>query len=113
MSPKVISGRKLNLKKLDYDNLEEWLKDSNHVYIGRNMSFYVKGANKSKWHNPFSTKKYGLDKSLELFEDYLLNNKTLLKDIKELKGKDLCCWCKNEGHEPCHGDLLLKLANKE
>jgi hypothetical protein len=30
---------------------------------------------------------------------------------KELKGKNLACWCK-EG-EPCHADILLKIANEE
>jgi hypothetical protein len=32
------------------------------------------------------------------------------KDIKELAGKNLACFCK-EG-EPCHADILLELANK-
>lgn len=30
--------------------------------------------------------------------------------IKELRGKNLACWCK-EG-EPCHGDVLLEIANR-
>jgi hypothetical protein len=30
--------------------------------------------------------------------------------IKELKGKNLACFCR-EG-EPCHGDVLLKIANE-
>lgn len=111
--PKVISVKKENLKKLGYDDLENWLQDSNHVYIGRDMSFYVKGATGSKWQNPFPVKKHGLDKCIQLFEEYLTNNKELLKDIEELRGKDLGCWCKNNGNEPCHGDLLLKLANEK
>jgi hypothetical protein len=32
----------------------------------------------------------------------------LINDIHELRGKDLVCWCKPD---PCHGDLLLRLAN--
>lgn len=28
---------------------------------------------------------------------------------RELRGKDLCCWCP-EGH-PCHADVLLEVAN--
>lgn len=31
------------------------------------------------------------------------------KDIKELAGKDLACWCKLD--EPCHADILLEFAN--
>jgi hypothetical protein len=72
-----------------------------------------------------SSKKHGLDKcikqnisslhfvSIKLFEKYLLTNKELINQIKELKGKDLGCWCKNKGDEYCHGDLLLKLANSD
>lgn len=29
---------------------------------------------------------------------------------KELKGKDLTCWCSL--NEPCHGDVLLEMVNK-
>ena len=29
--------------------------------------------------------------------------------INELRGKDLCCWCKLS--QPCHADILLKLVN--
>lgn len=115
MPPKVISSKKASLKKLGYDSLEQWLQNPNHVYIGRDMTFYVKGAVGSKWQNPFPTKKYELGESLRLFEEYLMSDTKLLADIHELKGKDLACWCKNgeKSDERCHGDLLLKLANKE
>ena len=67
----VINISKANLKKLEYKDLEDWLSHSNHVYIGRNMSFYVKGASQSKWANPYSVKQYGRDEYLLLFEQYL------------------------------------------
>lgn len=113
MPPKVICVKKKNLNKLGYSDLEEWLDDPKHVYIGRDMTFYVKGAVGSKWQNPFPVKKHGLDECIKLFEKYLLTNKELMNQIKELKGKDLGCWCKNNGDEHCHGDLLLKLANSD
>jgi hypothetical protein len=31
------------------------------------------------------------------------------RDVSELRGKNLACWCKPG--EACHGDLLLLLAN--
>lgn len=34
----------------------------------------------------------------------------ILKSLPELRGKDLCCWCKLE--YPCHADVLLEIANK-
>lgn len=45
-----------------YDNFEEWIKNPNHLYIGRNMNVYVKGIFGSKWQNPFPVKKHGLEK---------------------------------------------------
>jgi hypothetical protein len=73
------------------------------------MSFYVPGAKKSKWANPFSVKKYGLDKCLELYENYLINNVELMNSLNELEGKILGCWC---APNRCHGDILIKLINK-
>ena len=103
---KVQNSKKDNLIKLGFTDLEDCLKDPNNVYIGRNMSFYVKGANGSKWANPFSVKKFGRDKCLELYKEYILTNKELLKDIKELEGKTLFCWC---FPDKCHGDILVEL----
>ncbi len=31
--------------------------------------------------------------------------------VKELKGKNLACWCKLT--DPCHADVLIRLANAE
>lgn len=30
---------------------------------------------------------------------------------RELKGKDLACWCRPD--EPCHADVLLEIANSQ
>lgn len=105
----VINISKAALNKKGYRDLEHWLENPNHVYIGRDMSFYVKGANKSKWSNPFSCKKYGRQKCIQLYEEYIIENKDLMNALPELKGKILGCWCKPES---CHGDILMKLCNK-
>lgn len=77
------------------------------VYIGR----------PSKWGNPFhiretvygqANKVYTRDEAIELYQIYLDNNEELKADLHELEGKDLVCWC---APEPCHGDILLRLAN--
>lgn len=109
METKVNNCKKENLIKLGYKDLEDCLKDPNNVYIGRNMSFYVKGANKSKWCNPFDVKKYGRDKCLELYREYITSNKELLSQLGELRGKTLFCWC---SPNKCHGDILVELLNK-
>ena len=102
----VINIRKKELQKLGYQDLEDWLKKPNHIYIGRNMSFYVKGADKSKWFNPYPVKKYGLKKCLELFREYLIHNTDLYNQLEELDGKILGCWCEKN---KCHGDILIEL----
>lgn len=101
----VINIKKENLKELGFANLEEWLKNEDHVYIGREMNYYVKGAKGSKWKNPFSVKRYGREKCLELYKQYVYDS-GLIEDIEELEGKTLGCWCKPE---KCHGDILFEI----
>ena len=69
------------------------------VYIGR----------PSKWGNPYVI---GMDGTREeVIEKYRLHliASGLVNEVDELKGKDLVCWC---APEPCHGDILIKLANE-
>lgn len=107
---KVINVKKEQLKKMGYDDLVDWLSHDNHVYIGRNMSFYVKGATKSKWSNPFNVKKYGRDECLKLYKQYIQDNADLLAALSELKGKILGCWCHPD---KCHGDILVQLLSEQ
>ena len=68
------------------------------VYIGR----------PGKWGNPYKIGKDGSrEEVIVKYEDYLVHS-SLLLDIDELTNKVLGCWCKPL---PCHGDVLLKLAN--
>ena len=75
----------------------------NSVYIGR----------PSKWANPFIIGKDGTrEEVIKKYKDWLLETEWttgLILDIGELRGKDLVCWC---SPLPCHGDILLELANK-
>lgn len=104
----LVNVKKQFLNKYGYKNFSEWIADDNHVYIGRNMSFYVPGAVASKWANPFTVKKYGRDECLEKYREHIMNS-PLLDEISELKGKVLGCWCHPER---CHGDVLLDILNK-
>jgi len=72
---------------------------SNSIYIGR----------PSKWGNPFVIGKDGTRENVvKRYEEYLMNMPSLLEALRELKGKDLICWC---SPECCHGDVLIRLAN--
>ena len=106
----VINCRKANLNKKGYSDLLDWLKDPNHVYIGRNMTFYVPGAVASKWANPFTVKKCGRDKALQEYRKWITNKPELMKVlVKELDGKILACWCASD---KCHGDILIELIKE-
>lgn len=93
-------GRVVHCKREQYD-----------VYIGR----------PSKWQNIFSHKKDSAaeylvssrEESLELFEAWLMEHpdaEQLRRDIGELKGKVLGCWCAPKHR--CHGEILMKLAER-
>ena len=98
-----------------------WRMPPNTVYVGR----------PTKWGNPFIV---SCDpRSLEHYADFTTNvdhwdgwpckdrataveayRRMIAKrlsslDTAELRGKDLACWCPLD--QPCHGDVLLELAN--
>jgi hypothetical protein len=68
------------------------------VYVGR----------PSKWGNPFVIGKDGTRAEVIAKYEEWLHDSGLINQIGELAGRDLVCWC---APEPCHGDVLLKLAN--
>lgn len=77
------------------------------IYIGRG----------SIWGNPFSHKNNTMaefkvdtrEEAVKKYEEYIMNNPELLKQVPSLKGKVLCCFCKPLS---CHGDVLAKLADE-
>ena len=100
----VINIRQSNLQEYGYEDLAHWLENESHVYIGRKVRF-VPASFQSIWANPFSAKRYGRAKCLELFKSYLQEQDDLMDNIWELDGKVLGCWCKPEA---CHGDILIE-----
>lgn len=99
-----------NLRKIGFGSLDDWLSDPNNVYVGR------KGRNYegSKWANPFYVKKYGLEKSLKKYTEYL-HTSGLIDDIEELRGLNLGCWCVQtrniDGSPRCHAQILSDMLN--
>ena len=105
----VVNVKKAELKKNGYENFQDWNKNPNHLYIGRNMNAYVPGTHGSIWKNPFSLKKFTLEDSLKNYEEHVRTT-TLYDQLDELDGKVLGCWCKPTD---CHGDVLLKLIEEK
>ena len=74
--------------------------------VGRGERVYV--GRPSKWGNPF---RMGVDGTreevIEKYREWLLGNERLMRDLEELRGKDLACWC---APKPCHADVLLELV---
>lgn len=68
------------------------------VYVGR----------PSPWGNPFKIGRDGTrEEVIARYRDYILGRPQLLE---QLRGRDLVCWC---APLPCHGDVLIELANRE
>jgi Domain of unknown function (DUF4326) len=88
-------------------NVVHCKKEKFDIYIGR----------PSKWGNPFSHligtlaefKVKDRNEAIECYEKWIYNQPGLIKDLHELKGKVLGCWCKPKS---CHGDILWRLANE-
>jgi hypothetical protein len=82
--------RVIHCKKSTYD-----------VYVGR----------PSKWGNPFKIGPDGTRQEvIQKYRKWLVEKRPDLVNAakRELKGKVLGCWC---APNPCHGDILVKIAN--
>jgi hypothetical protein len=75
------------------------------VYIGR----------PSKFGNPFPLDNpndaAARDRVIRQYELHLRNQPQLMRDARaELRGRNLGCYC---APRPCHGDVLLRIANSD
>jgi hypothetical protein len=79
------------------------------VYIGRSAPRY--GLRASKWANPFMIGRDGArDEVIAMYERWLRDERPdLIAALRELRGKDLVCWC---APLACHGDVILRLAEE-
>ncbi len=93
------------------------------VYIGRRQP----GLKESPWHNPFVVGKmtpltfpppFGgvrvrdAQHATDLFRDLAHTQPGYLAAVRAaLAGRDLACWC--ELGQPCHGLILLEVANPD
>jgi len=101
-----------------YNNLKEWIDDTNNVYIGRQGVVFIDGKRfppySSNFANPCKIGKDGTrEEVLIKYKNYITerleNDKSLMAELVSLKGKNLGCWC---NPEMCHGNILLELINE-
>ncbi len=69
-------------------------------------------ARPSRWGNPFKVGEYGTAaECVTAYEQYLLwHRPDLLAQIPQLRGQLLACYCPLD--QPCHGDVLARMANE-
>jgi hypothetical protein len=98
-----------------YNDLKEWMKDENNIYIGRAGVVFIENERFPKessiFANPYKVGKDGTrDEVIKKYKKYIIekieNDKTLRNELLALKGKNLGCWC---FPELCHGNVLLQL----
>ena len=113
MTTKVVNVKVAHIRP-KYNNLKCWTEDPNNVYIGRGGIVFIDGERFPKkasiWANPYKDKDRKL--SLKKYEEYILDKiekEDLYDSLRELKGKNLGCWCKPES---CHGDVLVSIINE-
>ena len=70
-----------------------WRMPENCVYVGR----------PTRWGNPFTG-----NGAVARFREHVAHDHEEIK--RELRGKDLACWCNLE--KSCHADVLLEIANE-
>jgi hypothetical protein len=69
-------------------------------------------ARPTKWGNPYKLGPLTRAEIIAAYKRDLLAGKlrvTVADVRRELRGRDLACWCKLD--EACHADVLLKIAN--
>lgn len=99
-------------KRIQLRRTKGWRKPAGAVVVAR----------PSKWGNPVSwapplDRLYAARAYYNWITDCLIRRDmhgpppTLEEIRRELRGKDLACWCPLD--EPCHADVLLDLANRD
>lgn len=104
-------------KRIQRKRVKGWRKPEGAISVAR----------PSKWGNPFRVllpvaceasamigNPYYADSAedaIEKYEMWLRTQPKLLRHLIELRGHDLLCFCPLD--QPCHADVLLRVANEE
>jgi Domain of unknown function (DUF4326) len=81
----------------------------------RNMRAPLDGAvlvaRPSRWANPFWPGACSREEAVSRYAKYVRGRPDLVEQLPTLAGRRLACYCPLD--EPCHADVLARLANGE
>ena len=91
-----------------------WRMPHNTVYVGRPTTWgnpftidcdAFEFSFAMPWQNPIN-----IEQVLDDYREYVIVWEMISSNwAKQLKGKNLACWCPLD--QPCHADILLEMAN--
>ena len=94
-SPPLVSPRRIQRRRS-----KGWRMPDGAVYVGR----------PTRWGNPFASSDRARD--VREYAEWLTRRPDIVEAARrELRGKDLACWCPES--QPCHADVLLRVANMQ
>lgn len=104
-----------------------WRKPDNTVIVTRPSRFgnpFTIALAYELGYAPFGDTETAHAAAVGAFEEWIRGNRSMwqseqgdrarqriLDGLPELRGKNLACWCPED--QPCHADVLLRLANRE
>lgn len=90
-------------QRIQRSRAKGWRMPANTLYVGR----------PTKWGNPYKVGAEPMNGDTgQTLEEALWSYENLFligKNVSELRGKNLACFCPLD--KPCHADILLRLAN--
>lgn len=117
-------------RRLQRSRRAGWRMPDGAIYVGRGKGAYGRYGNPYSWENyqPFYRDDDGeqhripdaerrrmavsdFDAGFRLGAFDLPDYPSIAQVIEDLGGRDLVCWCPLDG--PCHGDVLLAVANPD
>jgi hypothetical protein len=96
-----MTARRVNPKRVQQRRTSGWRKPEGAISVAR----------PHKWGNPFVVGDNGVRTAASAVQLYRmwLPGQDLCRQLSELTGHDLMCFCDLD--QPCHADVLLELAN--
>lgn len=96
-----------NPKRIQRQRTKGWKMPEGAVYVGRPGKF-------GNYHTVGDPCIPDAAAAVEAYANEILqgvlHSEQIRNDVMSLRGKDLACWCPLD--QPCHADVLLRLANQ-